>query len=300
MEHKLRAKDVINIAAPHTWPGSVVPATVGLAISYTLTGHIDLVMALCLYVIVIMMQSAVNTFDDYADYVKGTDTLGNSPNAYDAVIVYGLKPGTALVLGFLFLAIALIPAVYVVMVCGIVPLVIGMIGAVVLMWYAFGKYPLSYLPLGELFCGIVMGGLIPLVAVYMQTGQLHWFVLVQAIPPIMGMAVNMFSNNGCDIDRDIPAGRKTLACLLGLKRTSWLYRIMLIVWVLSPAVILAAQLCWTAVVVYVFECLAFSHLVLRQYRHQLGPAAREAVMTGATTLVTMVGFAYSIAMLVGM
>ena len=291
--------DVLNLAAPQTWTGSVTPALVALAISWHRQQRLDIGMAVCLFVIVLLMQSAVNAFDDYADFVKGTDTLDNSPDAQDAVIVYGMQPKTALIAGIAFLAVALIPAAYVVYKLGVVPLVIGLIGGVVLLFYAFGPAPICYLPLGELFCGFVMGGLIPLAGVYMQTRTLDFFVLVEAIPPILGMAVNMFSNNGCDIARDLPAGRKTLACLIGQKRTDALYRVCLILWVVSPAVILAAQGRWSAAPVYCFLTLAFVHLVARQFRRQLGPEERGEVMTGATTLVSLVGLAYSVAMIIG-
>lgn len=118
-------------------------------------------MTVCLFLIVLLMQSAVNAFDDYADFVKGTDTIENSPDAQDAVIVYGMDPCAALRSGIAFLLAALLPAAYVVYARGVVPLVIGMIGGVVLLCYAFGPAPICYLPLGELFCGFVMGGLIP-------------------------------------------------------------------------------------------------------------------------------------------
>ena len=299
MAHRTRLKDVLNLAAPQTWTGSVTPAVIGLAISYHIHPHLDPLMVFCYLLIVLLMQSAVNAFDDYADFVKGTDTLDNSPDPQDAVIVYGMKPKTARNLGFLFLLIAAIPAAYVVSVCGYTPLIIGLVGAVVLLCYAFGPAPISYLPLGELLCGFVMGGLIPLAGVYLQTKELHWFVLVEAIPPMFGMAINMFSNNGCDIARDLPAGRKTLACLIGQRRTDALYRFLLIVWVLSPAIVLAAQGRWTSVLVYVLASLAFQFLVARQYRRQLGPEERDAVMTGATTLVSLVGLAFCVALLMG-
>ena len=45
--------------------------------------------------------------------------------------------------------------------------------------------------------------------------------------------------------------------------------------------------------------LGFLHLVVRQFRTQLGAENRSAIMSGATTLVTIVGFAYSLAILVG-
>ncbi|MBE6908222.1 MAG: prenyltransferase [Ruminococcaceae bacterium] len=291
--------DVLNLAAPQTWTGSVTPALVSLAISRHRQAHLDPVMTVCLFVIVLLMQSAVNAFDDYADFVKGTDTLDNSPDAQDAVIVYGMSPKAALASGVSFLLAALLPAGYVVYRLGVVPLVIGAIGGVVLVCYAFGPAPICYLPLGELCCGFVMGGLIPLAGVYMQTRVLDFFVLFEAIPPILGMAVNMFSNNGCDIARDLPAGRKTLACLIGQRRTDALYRFCLLLWVASPALVLSAQRRWSAALVYCIASLAFAHLVARQYRRQLGPEERGEVMTGATTLVSLVGLAYSFAMIVG-
>ena len=89
-------RDVLNLAAPQTWAGSMAPATVALAIAWHRQHRLDPVMALCLFVIVLLMQSAVNAFDDYADFMKGTDTPDNSPDAQDAVIVYGMKPRAAL------------------------------------------------------------------------------------------------------------------------------------------------------------------------------------------------------------
>ncbi|MBQ7599229.1 MAG: prenyltransferase [Clostridia bacterium] len=296
---KKSVMNILNLAAPQTWTGSVTPAVLSLALSWERTHRIEILPAVCTFITVLFMQAAVNAFDDYADFVKGTDTLENSPDAQDAVIVHGMKPKTALAAGICFLFAAAVPAVYLVISCGIVPLVIGIIGALVLTFYAFGPFPICYLPLGELLCGLVMGGLIPLAGVYAQTKQLDLFVLVQAIPTIMGMAVNMFSNNGCDIDKDLPAGRKTLACLIGQRRTDVLYRVLLILWVASPVIILSARLKWISVIVYSMAALAFLHLVARQFKRRLGPAERDGVMTGATTLVSLVGISYSLAIVTG-
>ena len=60
MEHQPRWTDIVNLAAPQTWTGSVTPAVIGLAISYHQLGRLDMLMAFCLLVIVLLMQSAVN------------------------------------------------------------------------------------------------------------------------------------------------------------------------------------------------------------------------------------------------
>lgn len=296
MEQRLRFKDVLNLAAPHSWPASIAAVVTALAISCHRVPHLDPLLTACLFVIVILMQSAVNAFDDYADYLKGTDTLENSPDAFDAVIVYGMKPRTARNLGFLFLLLALVPAIYVVRTCGLVPMFIGLAGALILFGYAFGRPPISYLPVGDLCAGLAMGGLIPLAGVQMLTGELDFFVLVEALPAILGIALILFSNNGCDIARDRAAGRRTLACLLGFERTAMWYRFLLLIWIASPVAVLAVQGHWTSVLVYAFSCLAFSHLVARQCGLPLGSESRRAVMGGITALVTMDCLAYCLAL----
>lgn len=170
-----------------------MPSILALAVAYQRQRRVDPVMAFCLVLVAVLMQSAVNALNDYADYVKGTDTLENSPESYDAVIVHGMAPKTARVLGILFLGLAFVPGLYAVLRCGAPLLVIGLIGAVIVVLYSFGKTPISYLPLGELISGFVMGGLIPLAGTYMQLGSMDGSVLITALPIILGIAMIMFS-----------------------------------------------------------------------------------------------------------
>ena len=90
-EHRLRWRDAVNLAAPHTWSASVMPCVFALAASFRRQGFLRPDLALCLFVIAVLMQSSVNALNDYADFVKGTDTADNSPDPTDAVIVYGLR-----------------------------------------------------------------------------------------------------------------------------------------------------------------------------------------------------------------
>lgn len=296
--HSLRARDVINLAAPHTWAASVMPAVLAVAYSYGKTGRILPDMAACLFLIAILMQSAVNALNDYADYVKGTDTAENSPEAFDAVIVYGLRPKTARNLGIAFLAAALIPGIYTVIRCGVFPLVIGLIGGATVVLYSLGKTPISYLPLGELVSGFVMGGLIPLAGVHMLTGRAEPEALLQALPMILGIGLIMFSNNGCDIERDLEAGRRTAACLLGRERTDRIYPIALAVWLVMPAAVFAVQGRFTSMLVYILQIPVFIHAFSLQLHRTLGQQERGPIMGGINSLNIMLGFAYCVALLV--
>lgn len=297
MEHRLRFKDIVDIAAPHTWAASVIPAVLATALSYKANGSIRADMAVCLFLVAILMQSAVNALNDYADYVRGTDTLENSPDADDAVIVYGLAPKTARNIGIAFLVAAFIPGAYTVYIRGIVPLVIGLIGALVVILYSAGKTPISYLPLGEIISGFVMGGLITLAGVYMQTGVLDLFVLIEALPVIIGIGMIMFSNNGCDIERDIPAGRHTLPCIIGRKRIGRIYRMAMLLWIISPVITLAAAGRYFSVLIYVLEVPVMLGGIIRQMTFTLGQEQRGPIMGGINTLNIVLGFSYIISIL---
>ena len=299
-QHSLRPKDVLDLAAPSTWAASVMPCVLAIGLSYKQQGSLRPLEALCLFVGAILMQSAVNALNDYADFVKGTDTLENSPDASDAVIVYGLAPKVARNCGIAFLALALMgPGLGAAFLAGPVPLLIGLVGAVVVVFYSHGKTPISYLPLGELVSGFVMGGLITLAGVYLQTHKLSLFVLVQALPVIIGIGLIMLSNNGCDLERDLVAGRHTLPCVMGRRRTDLLYRVAIVTWIACPLVLMLLQGMRMGAVVYALELPVMLQGVMRQLSLKLGQPARMQIMAGIGQLVVINSFAYVVALVVG-
>ena len=299
MAKDMRIKDAVNLAAPHTWAASVMPCVLAVALSFRQQGFLRADMTVCLFLIAVLMQSSVNALNDYADYVKGTDTLENSPDPADAVIVYGLRPETARNLGIAYLTVAFLLGIWSVWRCGFALLLIGLLGALVILLYSGGKTPISYLPIGELVSGFVMGGLIPLAGVFMETRELRFSVLAEALPLIIGIGMIMFSNNGCDIERDLQAGRRTLPCLLGRERTDRLYRCMLVIWLLCPLAVFLVQGQRMSALVYALEALVFLSHFTRQMKLPLGEETRGQIMAGATNLVILTGFAYAAAILVG-
>ena len=76
-----------------------------------------------------------------------------------------------------------------------------------------------------------MGGLIPLGIAACADGALHAEILFFSLPLILGIALIMMSNNGCDIEKDARAGRRTLPLLLGRARSLRLYRTLCGVWI---------------------------------------------------------------------
>ena len=230
---RFTARMALNLAAPHTWPAAIMPALIAVAAAAA-TGSVSVTMSLVLLVIVVLMQSSVNTFNDYYDYVKGSDSADDYVDPSDAVLVYNnVDPKSALLLAIGFLVVAFALGIYAIVKAGFAPLVIAIIGALFVVLYSAGKSPISYLPLGELVSGIVMGGLIPLAVNQVLTGILDFRMLLIAIPTIIGVGLIMFTNNTCDIERDIPSGRRTLPVLLGRQSAIAWYRIAVAVWIVD-------------------------------------------------------------------
>lgn len=289
-----------QLAAPHTW----VAAYVGVLLSsvYTIaaySGHVNLVLLGLLLLICVFMQSSVNVFNDYFDYTKGTDSLENSSeDAFDAVLVYNnLNPKSVLALAIGYLVCAGIIGVYIVYSCGWIPLLIGLIGAIVVVIYSGGKTPISYLPIGEFISGIVMGSLIPLACTYVLSGVLDFFVLVLSIPLAVGIGMILATNNTCDIEKDIDAKRKTLAVVLGRTEATNVYRLVIMLWIILT-IILVGILYTKGLSIMVFMPIGIFPVARALLKNPLIQQSREAAMSQIVMLNVIISAFYCLAILV--
>lgn len=240
----LTPKLCFQLMAPHTLAPSILALTFTLVFTtVTFSGSVILLLFAVLFVICTLMQAAANTLNDYFDYKKGTDSLENSSeDAFDAVLVYHrLNPNHVLVFAIAQLVIAAILGCYIVSLSGLTVLVIGIIGAIVVVIYSAGKTPLSYLPIGEVAIGFTMGGLIPLACVYVLSGVLDWWLMLTGPRLMIGIGMDLATNNTCDIEKDIASKRHTLAVTLGREQAPMFYKLALIVWM---AVMLILELCF--------------------------------------------------------
>nr|WP_173014924.1 UbiA family prenyltransferase [Gordonibacter pamelaeae] len=287
----------LQLAAPHTWPAAILPALVAVAAAAAATGGVSVTMACALLAICVLMQSAVNTFNDYYDYVKGADSADDNVDPTDAVLVYNnVNPRAALALAVGFLAAAFLVGAYVIWIAGWIPLAIGAVGAVVVVLYSAGRTPLSYLPVGELVSGFVMGGLIPLACYQALTGTFDLRALLWAVPTVLGVGLIMFTNNTCDVEKDVEAGRRTLSVLLGRERARRLYHAVLLAWI-AAIVALVAVFFTGGLVVVPFMLLAAWPLVGALLKNPLAPPARVGAMAQVCSVNVALGAFYAAAIL---
>lgn len=290
----------INLAAPHTWPAAILPVALSVAASFATQGFVSVLLSLSLLAICILMQSSVNTFNDYFDYVKGSDSSEDDVDPSDAVLVYNnVNPASALRLAIALLVVAFGIGIYVIIRTGWVPLAIGVVGALFVVTYSAGKTPVSYLPIGEFVSGFVMGGLIPLACFYVLTETLNPIVILWSIPEIVGIGLIMMTNNTCDIEKDITANRKTLPVLLGRDRSCRVYHFCIVVWVLAILVNLAVFF-RSGLVLAPFMLLSIYPLLKILLKNPLSPHSRVAGMGQICSVNIALGSWYAACILASM
>jgi 1,4-dihydroxy-2-naphthoate octaprenyltransferase len=227
--NKLSVKAVVELAAPHTWPAAVFPVILGTALSMAFQKEFSIILFYSTLVVSVLLQCAVNTINDYADFIKGTDNEQNSDDPNDASIIYNqINPKAALWTGVVFIVAAALSGIPVFLIVGFWPLLYAGIGVVIIVLYSLGKPSISYLPAGELVSGVVMGGIITMACYYVQTGQNDFKMFYYALPLIISIGLIMMVNNTSDIERDKQSGRKTLPALTGRKTASLLLKSIIV------------------------------------------------------------------------
>lgn len=290
-----------QLAAPHTWVAAIMPVLFSIEYSaITYSGKVSILLALILLAICILMQSAVNVLNDYFDFKKGTDSAENSSDdAFDAVLVYNnLNPKSVCSLAIGFLIVAAGMGFYLVYLTGWILLVIGLIGALIVFLYSGGKTPISYMPIGELVSGFVMGGLIPLACCYTLSGVFEPLVLLVALPFIFGIGMILFTNNTCDIEKDINAQRKTISVVLGRDMAPNYYHVAILVWIVLIAVLVGLFYPTGMPIVMIMVLAAFP--VLRAIlNNPLNQKTRDAAMSQIVMLNVILGAFYCLSLTSG-
>jgi len=245
---RLTFRSVLELAAPQTWSASVMPVLLAAALTIAQTGGLPILLFFSLLATSVCLQCAVNTLNDYSDFMAGVDRLENSDDPTDASIIYhDYEPVLAFVIGMGFILLGLVCGLYAILAVGPELLIFGGIGAAVVFLYSYGLLPLCYTPAGEALSGVVMGGVIPFACVYAMTGELNWPTVFASVPVIITIALIMLTNNGSDIEKDRESGRMTLPARIGRPAALRLHAVLLA----------AAMACAAAVVLLRFPAGAW-------------------------------------------
>jgi 1,4-dihydroxy-2-naphthoate octaprenyltransferase len=207
---------------PESFPVSVVPALLGVAIAWERGYRIDPLLAVLTLVGAVSIHAATNLLQDYFDFRGGLDREGTQGGS--GVLVRGLAtPCAILVASVIFYAVSAAIAGYLVYVCGLTLAWIVAASFVVGSIYAVPRYGLKYNLLGDVGVFAAFGIGITVGSCFVQTGVLDTYPLYYAVPFGLLVVALLHSNNMRDAGDDFEAGFKNTAYRMGagLSRASY-------------------------------------------------------------------------------
>lgn len=204
---------------------SVIAVSCGLALAYWKYGQIDLVHAALTYLGVVFLHASVDLLNEYWDHKRGIDALTTRTKFSGGTGVLPeklLSPRAVYRAGIIFLILGSIIGAYFVLERGII--IAAILGFAVVAIYLYSTSIINA-GLGELFVGI-KGAMIVLGTFYVQTGIIGFEAVYVGI--IIGLlsATVLFVNSFPDYEADRAKGRRTLVILIGRRKASMVFPII--------------------------------------------------------------------------
>ncbi len=205
-------------ARPRTLPASVVPVLVGTGVAVT-AGPVAWWRAAAALVVSLALQIGVNYSNDYSDGIRGTDADRVGPVRLTAS---GLaSPRRVLTGAMVCFAVAGAVGLTLAAVTSWWLILVGAASIAAAWFYTGGSRPYGYRGLGDLAVFVFFGLVAVIGTAYVASSPPHVTALAVlcAVPcGLLAVAV-LVANNLRDIPRDAQVGKRTLAVLLGDRRT---------------------------------------------------------------------------------
>ena len=212
-------------ARVRTLPAAVVPVIVGTSAGLRAghVGDIDVANAVLAMVVALALQVATNFANDYSDGKRGVDDPAERIGP-PRLVGNGLAPASAVKVAMLIsFGVALAAGSALVVRVGWELIPVG-IAAVAAGWfYTGGPRPYGYAGLGEVFVFTFFGLVATVGAAYVQEDRVTWLAVGCGVAVGFLATALLVVNNLRDIPGDERAGKRTLAVVLGDRRTRFLY-----------------------------------------------------------------------------
>lgn len=208
----------------HTLPAAIVPVIVGTALAYG-----EGVFRFDAFAWALMgapaIQVAANFANDVSDADRGADTADRigPPRMVAEGIISRRQMWTAT---WLAVAVAGIAGVALTIIAGPLIPIIGVASVVALLGYVGGPVPYGYRGLGEVFVFVFFGVVATVGSRYVQDMTAPLAAWLLAIPIGMLVTAILVANNYRDIDTDSAADKRTLAVIIGGRRTRTFFAVL--------------------------------------------------------------------------
>lgn len=202
---------------PKTLPASISPVVIGIAAAL-FDNQFAALPALASMAAAMLLQIGVNLANDYFDYQKGIDTAARlgPVRVTQSGLIAPKRVKQAMITSLLSAALV---GLYLLKVAGWPVLIIGIVSILAALAYSGGPYPLASHGMGDIFVFIFFGPVAVCGTYYVQALQLTRHVVWLSVPIGLLITAIIVVNNLRDISTDTGSGKKTLAVILGVRRT---------------------------------------------------------------------------------
>ena len=206
-----------------TLPAAISPVLIGTSYAEQIT-WINAALAL---IVALFLQIAVNYANDYSDGIKGTDQNRIGPIR---LVASGLASAVAVRnAAYISFFIAAIAGSILSFNTSMWLFIIGGISILAAWGYTGGKKPYGYIGFGELSVFVFFGLVATIGSYYIQSEELNWQIFLLSIPVGCLSCAVLVINNLRDLSNDKSVGKRTLAVLLGDKKTRNFYIVLLVI-----------------------------------------------------------------------
>lgn len=204
-----------------TLPAAISPVLIGTSYAEQIT-WINAALAL---IVALFLQIAVNYANDYSDGINGTDQNRVGPIR---LVASGLASAVAVRnAAYISFLIAAIAGSVLSFNTSMWLFIIGGISILAAWGYTGGKKPYGYIGFGELSVFVFFGLVATIGSYYIQSEELNWQIFLLSIPVGCLSCAVLVINNLRDLSNDKLVGKRTLAVLLGDKKTRNFYIVLL-------------------------------------------------------------------------
>lgn len=268
-----------------------MPVLIGTALSFN-KGKIDWALFIAMLIASVLIQAAVNMFNEYFDFKRGLDTM-DSVGIGGVIVRNEISERRVLKTAELFFVVSILFGIYICAKTNWWVALAGSIGMFVGYLYSGGRSPIAYTPLGELTAGIFMGPLIVLTAFYIQTGIITTNSVILSIPISILVAGILLANNIRDAEGDMKKGRRTIAIRLGQSKATFLLGGMFVMSFVLVAVFILFK-CAPLLVLISFISIPNAVRSIRVFRSKHTPAEMMPAMKDVSTLHLRFGLLFTL------
>lgn len=214
------ARDWLAGARPRTLPAAVAPVLVGTGAAAGVDAF-DAGRALLALLVSLALQIGVNYANDYSDGVRGTDADRVGPTR---LVAAGLASASVVrTAALVCFAVAAGAGLALAAMTSWWLLAVGAAAIAAAWFYTGGAKPYGYRALGEVSVFVFFGVVAVVGTSYVQAERLLPQAVLASVPVGLLACALLIVNNLRDIDGDAGSGKRTLAVVLGDRRTRWLF-----------------------------------------------------------------------------